>query len=160
MSLSSKLRNFRKDTRKNKKTKRGEELSDEQIASIARYMPRDMDALKPFLSTEQANAFGAQLLDITCAHTSRDQAKFEECILEMDAFVRGGVPGMELLDKVYPNIMKHFDVSNDDMDEVLEALKLYVNHKQNKIKRKWVKDEEEEQEQFASGNHKRTKSSQ
>lgn len=148
MSLSSKLRNFKRSWRK----KHGRvnicaDLEDGQLISIARFMPRDYDSMKSFLSADQFNDFGDELLAITRTHTSRDQTKFEECLLEMGAFVRGGLPGMELLDRVYPRILKHFGVM-DDMEDVLEALKLYVNPKLNKIKRKWVKDDEEnEQEQ-------------
>jgi hypothetical protein len=50
------------------------------------------------------------------------------------------------LDSVYPRILKHFGVMID-MEEVLEALKLYVHTGQNKIKRKWVKDDDEEEGQ-------------
>ena len=161
MSLSSKLRNFNKELKKkekerktnNGKTKSQSEkmvkgpsiatlLSDEQLTSIARHMPRDADSLGKYLSPEQMDAFGEDLLAVTCGHTGRDQAKFEECLLEIDAFVRGGVPGMALLDRVYPTILKHYGVI-DDAEEVLETLKLYMNAKENKLKRKWVKDEEE-----------------
>lgn len=158
MSLSSKLRNFNKELKKkekerktnNGKTKSQSEmvtgpitlLSDEQLTSIARHMPRDADSLGKYLSPEQMDAFGEDLLAVTCGHTSRDQAKFEECLLEIDAFVRGGVPGMALLYRVYPTILKHYGVI-DDAEEVLETLKLYMNAKENKLKRKWVKDEEE-----------------
>jgi len=141
MSLSSKLRSFRKDLKKKKVG-----FDDEQLISVARNMPRDLESLGRFLSPEQISAFGDELLAITRAHTCRDQAKFEECLLEIGAFVRGGLPGMERLDRVYPRILKHYGVVND-MEEVFEALKLYVNPKLNKIKRKFVKDEEEEQEE-------------
>ncbi|MEI8327485.1 MAG: hypothetical protein WCH44_19390, partial [Betaproteobacteria bacterium] len=58
------------------------------------------------------------------------------------------------LDPVYRRILQHFGVAID-MEEVLEALKLYVHTGQDKIKRKWVKDEEEEQ-----GSQKRARFSQ
>ena len=118
-------------------------------------MPRDEDSLARYLSVEQIGAFGDDVLQVTQAHTSRDQAKFEDCILEMGAFVRGGLPGMARLDFVYPRILKHFGVMID-MEEVMEALKLYVHTGQNKIKRKWVKDDEEEEQ----GSQKRARFSQ
>ena len=142
MSLSSKLREFRKELRKGKKKA---VYDDDQMRLLARNMPRDTDSLKEYLNAEQIKSFGNELLEITQAHTTRDQAKFEECILEMGAFVRGGLPGMELLNRVYPQIIKHFGVTVD-MEEVFEALKIYVNLNQNKIKRKWVKEEEDEDE--------------
>ena len=150
-SLSSKLRELRKTL---KKKKANPAFEDEQLIAVARHMPRDEDALSRFLSLEQVSAYGDDVLSVTQAHTSRDQAKFEDCILEMGAFVRGGIPGMACLDPVYHRILQHFGVAID-MEEVLEALKLYVHTGQNKIKRKWVKDEEEEQ-----GSQKRARFSQ
>jgi hypothetical protein len=150
-SLSSKLRELRKTL---KKKKANPAFEDEQLIAVARHMPRDEDALSRFLSLEQVSAYGDDVLSVTQAHTSRDQAKFEDCILEMDAFVRGGIPGMACLDPVYRRILQHFGVAID-MEEVLEALKLYVHTGQDKIKRKWVKDEEEEQ-----GSQKRARFSQ
>ena len=151
-SLSSKLRELRKTLKKNKNNPT---LEDEQLIAVARHMPRDEDSLARYLSVEQIGAFGDDVLQVTQAHTSRDQAKFEDCILEMGAFVRGGLPGMARLDFVYPRILKHFGVMID-MEEVMEALKLYVHTGQNKIKRKWVKDDEEEEQ----GSQKRARFSQ
>lgn len=163
MSLSSKLREFRKELMQMQKGKptKGKEFKDEQLVAIARYMPRDADSLGKILSSEQMDAFGNELLSLTCAHTSRDQAKFEDCLLEFGAFVRGGLPGMDVLNRVYPRILQHYGVA-DDMEEVFEALKLYVNLKQNKLKRKWVKEEEEgdEEQEEESAAAKRVKLSQ
>ena len=142
-SLSSKLREYRKGSRKGEKIKASVLYNDEQLRSIARHMPRDVDTLRQYLSPEQMNAFGDDLLRITQQHVGRDQEKFEECILEIGAFVRGGLPGMSMLDGVYHRILRHYEVA-DDMEEVFEALKLYVHPTQNLIKRKWVKDEEDE----------------
>ncbi len=148
-SLSSKLRELRKILKKNKSNPVFEK---EQLIAVARHMPRDDASLARYLSQQQVEAYGDDVLQVTQAHTRRDQAKFEECILEMGAFVRGGIPGMARLDSVYPNIMRHFGVMGE-MEEVLEALKLYVHAGQNKIKRK---DEEEEQQ----GSQKRARFSQ
>ena len=139
-SLSSKLRELRK-TLKNSKT--NPTLGDGDISAVARNMPRDLHSLEKYLSSEQVDSYGDEVLKITQAHTSRDQAKFEECILEMGAFVRGGMPGMHLLDSLYQRIMKHYGVSID-MEEVFEALKIYVHMGQNKLKRKAVIDEEDD----------------
>jgi hypothetical protein len=153
-SLSSKLRALRKTL---KKTKGNPCFEDEQLIAVARHMPRDSASLAKYLLPEQVMAYGDDVLSVTQAHTSRDQAKFEDCILEMGAFVRGGIPGMACLDPVYHRILQHFGVAID-MEEVLEALKLYVHTGQNKttIKRKWVKDEEEEEQ----GSQKRARFSQ
>ena len=136
-SLSSKLRELRKTL---KKSKMNPALSNEDISLVARNMPRDLECLVKYLSSEQVDAYGGGVLKITQAHTSRDQAKFEECILEMGAFVRGGLPGMHLLNSVYQRIMKHYGVWID-MEEVFEALKIYVHTGQNKIKRKDGEDD-------------------
>jgi hypothetical protein len=148
-SLSSKLRELRKILKKNKSNP---VFDNEQLIAVARHMPRDDASLARYLSQQQVEAYGDDVLQVTQAHTRRDQAKFEDCILEMGAFVRGGIPGMARLDSVYRNILKHFGVESD-MEEVLEALKLYVHAGQNKIKRK---DEEEEQQ----GSQKRARFSQ
>jgi hypothetical protein len=139
MSLSSKLRDFRKTL---KKKKNAVSFDDDQMRAISRHMPRDESSLKPFLSKEQMFSIGPNILEITQAHTSRDQDKFDECILEMSAFKRGGMPGMECLNKVYPQILRHFHIG-DDVDEVLDALDLFVNYKNNnKLTIKYKKNEE------------------
>ena len=35
-----------------------------------------------------------------------------ECIDELKAFVRGGLPGLETLQRVYPSIIKHFQIKD------------------------------------------------
>jgi hypothetical protein len=91
MSLSSKLRDFRRTLKK--ANKNAQTFDDEQLRSIARHMPRDTESLGKYLSQAQIDAFGGDLLGVTREYTKRDQAKFEECIQEMGAFVRGGLPG-------------------------------------------------------------------
>lgn len=91
MSLSSKLRELRKTIKK--KNKNASILDDEQLRKVARHMPRDEESLGHFLSKEQMGAFGDAVLDITRGHTCRDQDLFEECIREVGAFARGGLPG-------------------------------------------------------------------
>lgn len=99
---------------------------------------RDMDSLALYLSSDQINAFGDDMLKLTLAH-ARDQEKFEDCILEIGAFVRGGLPGMERLDKVYHQIMRHYGVASD-IGEVFDALNLHIYN--DKIKRKKREQEE------------------
>jgi hypothetical protein len=76
MSLSSKLRDFRKTLKK--ANKNAQTFEDKQLRAIARHMPRDAESLGGCLSQEQVNAFGEGVLDITRAYTKRDQAMFEE----------------------------------------------------------------------------------
>ncbi len=154
-SLSSKLRDFRKGLRKEGNAKVA--YDDDQLRSIARHMPKDAASLGRFLSSTQMDAYGDDMLCIMQAH-SRDQAKFEDCILEIGAFARGGLPGMECLNKVYLQILKHYGVK-EDMEEVFEELKLYVNLKRNRVMCKLVKDEEED-EFVGSSQQKRMRSSQ
>ena len=142
MSLSSKLRDFRKTLKK--KTKSARTFADEQLNAISKHMPMDAASLEKILSKGQMAAFGEGVLEITQGHTIRDQEKFDECISEMDAFVRGGLPGMECLNKVYPQIFKHFCVE-DDSEDVFEALGLFLNpRKDNKLTLKNTKKDEED----------------
>jgi hypothetical protein len=142
MSLSSKLRDFRRTLKK--KNKDAQAFDDDQLRAIARHMPRDAESIAKFLSNEQVDSFGEGVLEVTQAYTRRDQDMFEECILEMGAFVRGGLPGMECLDRVYTQILKHYRVA-DNMEEVFEALELFVNQKTGKLMLKYVKDEDPSQ---------------
>ena len=131
MSLSSKLRDFRRNS------KDARTFDDDQLRAIARHMPRDAELLGKFLSQEQVDAFGEGVLDVTRAYTRRDQAVFEECILEVGTFVRGGLPGIETLNRVYTQIVKHYVVA-DNVEELFEALGLYINHKTDKIMHKKI----------------------
>ncbi len=74
-------------------------LQDEEFQKIARNRPRDVDSLGKLLSSDPIEAYGDRVLEITQAH-KRDQTKFEECILERGAFVRGALPGMVCLIRV------------------------------------------------------------
>lgn len=144
MSLSSKLRDFRKTLKK--KNKHAQAFDDDQLRAIARHMPTDAESIAKFLSNEQMDAFGEGVLEVTQAYNHRDPDMFEECICEMGAFVRGGLPGMECLARVYTQILKHYQVA-DNVEEVFEALELFVNPKTGKLMRKRVKIEEEDPSQ-------------
>ncbi len=39
-----------------------------------------------------------------------DTGQMQECILEIGAFVRGGIPGLDRLNRVLPNIFKAYDI--------------------------------------------------
>jgi hypothetical protein len=50
---------------------------------------------------------------------------------------------MECLNRVYPNIIKHFRMAND-IDEVFDAAGIRMNAHQQKLKRKFTKGAEDE----------------
>ena len=50
---------------------------------------------------------------------------------------------MARLNQVYPNIIKHFKMAHD-IDEVFDAAEIHMNAYQNKLKRKYTKEEEED----------------
>lgn len=39
-------------------------------------------------------------------------SRIQECTAEMKCFVRGGVPGIARLFKVYPNIFTHYEITD------------------------------------------------
>lgn len=51
----------------------------------------------------------------------------DECVREFRAFVRGGLCGIKTLRKVYPNIMKEYNVSRDKLELVLSAAGLELH---------------------------------
>ena len=75
---------------------------------------------------------GDEILKVNAVHT-RDQDAFEDCVKEIGAFVRGGLPGMDRLNKVYTQIIKHFHMETD-VEEILDACHLYMY--QNRLRRK------------------------
>jgi len=122
-------------------------FSADQVELVARYMPTDADALrtKCGLIDTQIKAYGEQLLGITRAH-ERDQEKFEDCVAEINAFVRGGMAAMQILNKVYKRIIAHFGM-DAEMYDVLKAAGVYVDADTGKLIRRKVcrkLDEEEE----------------
>ena len=129
-SLSSKLKDLRK---KLKGTVKPYMLFDfDSIKLIARYMPEtkyDLLKLIPFSFVE---LYGDMILEVTVAH-ERDKDKFEDCVLEIDAFVRGGLPGMEVLNRVYPQILKHFN-TGDERDDVFYACNVSLCADQKTLK--------------------------
>ena len=44
-------------------------------------------------------------------NTVAGQQQQQQCIEEIKAFVRGGIPGLARLSQVYPSILIHFNVS-------------------------------------------------
>jgi hypothetical protein len=117
-------------------------FDDEHLKLIAHCMPRTTEELGRLIPTGFVSAYGDQILEIVAGH-ARDQSAYEDCVCEIRAFVRGGRPGMEVLNRVYPQILKHHQME-DDAEEVMEACKLYYHQTQNRLKRKRVMEEDEE----------------
>lgn len=140
VSLSAKLRDLRRTLRPKFS---GPVLFDlEQLKLIARHMPRTDEALRALIPSHLVDAYGKQILSVTTDH-ARDPVDFEECVKEIGAFARGGLPGMDCLNRVYTQILKHFKLE-DDAEDVLEACKLYMNQ-ETRLKRKRTDDEDEPQ---------------
>ena len=132
LSLSSKLRAFRRTLRP--RFKQALIFDSDHLKLISRHMPRTSAELNKYIPIEIVGAYGDKIIELVVEH-GRDQDRFEDCILEINAFVRGGLPGMDRLDKVFPQILKHFEME-DDMEEIMEACNLYIAPPQNRLKRK------------------------
>ena len=139
-SLSSKLRCLRRTLRS--KVKPLMLMDFDNIKVIARHMPKTTEHLSSLIPASFVTAYGEKILEVTMQH-ERDQEKFEDCVQEINAFLRGGLPGMNRLDRVYMQILKHFDMENE-IEEVLDACKIYVHPEQNRLKRKRFVEAEEE----------------
>lgn len=143
MSLDTKLRVFQKSLIR--KHKPHVVFSAEQRSLIARHMPMNEEDLKvkAKMDDTQIKAYGAQLLSITRLH-ERDQSQFEECVAELKAFERGGRIGMEILNRVYTQIAHQFGVE-DEIWEALSAAGVRMDSETQKLKRKRVISQEEEE---------------
>ena len=142
VSLSAKLRDLRRELRP--KFNGGMLYDHDQLKLIARHMPMNDAALRALIPDKMVDAYGKQILGVTTEHT-RDQECFEECVKEIGAFTRGGLPGMDRLRRVYTQILKHFKLE-DDTDDVLEACKLYMNPENRLSLRRMRADDDEEQQ--------------
>ena len=101
-------------------------LAEADFTKLAIHMPTTDSAVKSVLAdSDKHKAHGKWILRITAAH-ERDQDKFTDCVGEMRAFVRGGRAAMEMLYKVFRNIVTHYGV-HKEMDLVLDACGLYVH---------------------------------
>jgi hypothetical protein len=101
-------------------------LAEADFVKLAIHMPTTDSAVKSVLAdSDKHKAHCKWILRITTAH-ERDQDKFNDCVGEMRAFVRGGRAAMEILCKVFRNIVMHYGMQNE-MDLVLDACGLYVS---------------------------------
>ena len=133
-SLSSKLKDLRKTLKPTVKPLML--LTFEHIHLIARHMPISKDSLLKLIPESFVGLYGDKILEVTVAH-ERDCGAFDDCVQEIDAFVRGGLPSMEVLNRVYPQILLHFNMGGE-MDEVFEACKITLSADQKKLKRKYA----------------------
>jgi hypothetical protein len=64
------------------------------------------------------------------------------CIEEFKAFARGGLYSINLLNRVWPNILKEYEVDERHLDKLLHKAGLYI--RMGKIKSsKYIEDPEE-----------------
>jgi hypothetical protein len=129
-SLASKLKDLRKKLKPT--VKPCMLLTFENIRLIARYMPETKDELLKLIPESFVGLYGDRILDVTVAH-ERDRDKYDDCVKEIGAFVRGGLPGMEVLNRVYPQILKHFDME-DERDDMFDACKVSLCADQKTLK--------------------------
>jgi hypothetical protein len=129
-SLSSKLRTLRRSLKS--KLKPTTVIDSDHIKLIARHMPMTATELCNLIPASIVASCGDEILKVTVSH-ARDQDAFEDCVKEIGAFVRGGLPGMDRLNKVYTQIIKHFHMETD-VEEIIDACQLYMH--QNRLRRK------------------------
>ncbi len=131
-SLSTKLRDLRRTLLTRFKS---DMLFDhDHLKLIARQMPQSSAELGKCIPAGLVGAYGDKILEITTTH-ERNQTMFDDCVLEIGAFCRGGMPGMARLDKVYTQILKHFKMEHET-EEIFEACNLYFDIDRNRLKRK------------------------
>jgi hypothetical protein len=112
-------------------------LDGNEMVKMAVSLPKDMESLCAFMTEAQIKTFGDRVLALTTEH-ERDQEKFDDCVSEMRAFVRGGEYAMELLGRVYNNIIKHFGME-EEVEEIMAASGVYEY--EGKLVRKGRKDD-------------------
>lgn len=105
-------------------------LTEDQIKQITRYLPRDVDRLHQLiagLSEEDV----AKVLKVTTTH-ERDQEQFLECVSTLRAYARGGLAGMDLLNKLHGVIIGHYGM-HDEKWEVLTAAGVAVDFETGRL---------------------------
>lgn len=117
-------------------------LSKSEIKQIAMHLPKDSSSLSSLIGPDKTTSYGDKILAITSTHP-RDQDAFMECVLEMQAFVRGGDTGLHVLEPVYRRILAHYKMMAE-INEIFDILSLCTHHLTGKIKRKYQKCAEED----------------
>lgn len=125
-------------------------MSKEEMMRVVKNFPADSNALKTYIGADKAAAYGEEIVQIIKDHP-RDQAAFLDCVLELEAFVRGGDSGIYILDGVYRQILSHFKMM-DEINEIFEILDLCTHQFTGKVKRKFhrISDDDEATFQWAS----------
>jgi hypothetical protein len=58
-----------------------------------------------------------------------------ECVRELRAFVRGGRPGMHVLNRVFPQILRHYGIDDARKARVLASAGLIYNGIEGRLQR-------------------------
>jgi len=109
-------------------------LDFDHITSIATRMPKTTETLEALIPESFVAAYGDKIIEVVTTH-ERDEDRFDDCVKEIDAFVRGDQPGMMRLNQVYTQIIKHFEMETD-MEDVFGACKIYHHTGRNCLIRK------------------------
>jgi hypothetical protein len=56
-----------------------------------------------------------------------------ECVSELRAFVNGGRPGMQVLNRVFPQILKHYGIQDAQKAKVLAMAGLFYNANEGRL---------------------------
>jgi hypothetical protein len=109
-------------------------LTTNQIKSVVRHLPKDMDQLNLTLPDFNANENEKlKVLEITRAH-ERDQDQFVECIQTLKAYAKGGNYGMDLLNKLHNVVINHYCMQ-DEKWEVLMCAGVSMNFETGELVR-------------------------
>jgi hypothetical protein len=131
-------------------------ISKEELRRVVKNFPTTSDMLSTFIGENKAAVYGEEILKII-EHHPRDQAAFLDCVLEMEAFVRGGDTGVYILDGVYRQILGHFKMMGE-INEIFDILDLCTHQLTGKLKRKYHRASDEEGESTFQWASKRTNS--
>ena len=117
-------------------------LNKKEMQRVVMNLPKDTSALTSLIGPGKTAAYGDDILAITRVH-HRDQDAFMECVLEMQAFVRGGESGMHVLDSVYRRILGHYKMIKE-INEIFDVLDICTHQLTGRIKRKYYKMSDED----------------
>ena len=121
-------------------------LDTKEIQQIAMHLPKDTAALSTLIGADKTSAYGNEIISITTKHP-RDQTALLECVLEMQAFVRGGDTGIHVLNPVYTRILAHYNMMTE-INEIFDILDLCTHKLTGKLKRKYHKIADDDDEEM------------
>jgi hypothetical protein len=70
--------------------------------------------------------FGLLVMSRPTKKRSNTKVEDEECVKEFKAFARGGAYSLDLLGRVWPNILREYKVDSDKLDTLLHKAGLYM----------------------------------